>query len=134
MKTWLKGGLIGVAVIIIIIILGFILSLITYSLIDTTEFGEWNQCGNSVNSRWTYEEGSYYFDNKFVVNNPENIGQMQQQKIIKICGNMPVRPYKTLGTILRTSEHILKTDPFLILLTSFIIGAIIGLIIQKIKK
>jgi hypothetical protein len=147
MKAWLKGGVIGVAFVVIILILSLILSLFSHYLVfGSGEYGEWNGCANSVNYRWTYSEGSYYFDDEFVtIVAAEDIGQKQQEKIFELCGDAPVMPYQTLRAVSKEMEHLfLKGElvpvflfadtPIAVILAGFVVGVIVGSIANKVKR
>lgn len=153
MKTWLKGGLIGLGIVIFIIISIFVQQIVVRSLVKSGDFGEWHECANSLSSRWTRKNGSHYFDNKLIATaDVENFGQIMEQKKIEICGKIPPMPYQNLRKMSNELEHLfLKGDiarfipipllgftfvdtPILFIILGFVIGAIIGLIIQIIQK
>ena len=158
MKAWLKGGLIGVGIVIVLVVLVFGFQMFArYLVYGSGVYGNWNTCANQA--RDAFGESLRGPDGTFSPGGID-VEKGYHDAALNKCGQQPEFPHKTLFDFGNNLEHFiikgelgmyllypiflipgvgmiayfLLDSPILLIISGFLIGALIGWLISKIKS
>jgi hypothetical protein len=158
MKAWLKGGLIGVGIVIVLVVLVFGFQMFArYLVYGSGVYGNWNTCANQARNAFSESlRGPDGTSNTSGI----DVEKGFNDAVLNKCGQQPEFQHKTLFDFGNNLErfiikgelgvyllypiflipgvgmmaYFLSDSPILLIISGFLIGALIGWLISKIKS